>query len=261
MSRRKVGMKAAKKVKNLKFLDGDFHICASVAPKTLVELREDLESLIVNPPDLMEWRTDYIAEEPLVPIIKEGIQLIKRCFPELPLILTFRKSSEGGQSQLDEGETLKLREEILLQNELDIVDIELACIEKEAPYFREYRNLITTVKEKGVLLILSHHNFTGVPSEKTIMDVFEREQSMGADIGKVALMARSEEDMKIVEAVSEKLHANYPIPHILLAMGEYGANSRFSREKYYSAVTFASVRKATAPGQFSVEELRMLRNK
>ena len=58
---------------------------------------------------------------------------------------------------------------------------------------------------------------------------------------------------EITEEYTEK-------PVIAMSMGNLGSMSRIAGENFGSAVTFATVGKASAPGQFPVEELRMMMN-
>ena len=45
------------------------------------------------------------------------------------------------------------------------------------------------------------------------------------------------------------------IPCVMIAMGENGMVSRIFGGKFHSSITFASLEKATAPGQMDVKDL------
>ena len=45
-----------------------------------------------------------------------------------------------------------------------------------------------------------------------------------------------------------------------MAMGNLGSISRIAGENFGSSVTFATIGAASAPGQFPIEELRMMMN-
>ena len=47
-------------------------------------------------------------------------------------------------------------------------------------------------------------------------------------------------------------------PLVSMSMGNLGSMSRIAGENFGSSITFATVGKASAPGQFPIKELRMM---
>ena len=79
----------------------------------------------------------------------------------------------------------------------------------------------------------------------------------GADIVKIAVMARSLEDTFTVITLAQLLQAQ-KIPHILIAMGKKGVLSRILTPVLGGTIMFAPLtsKKATASGQLTVNELK-----
>jgi len=103
-----------------------------------------------------------------------------------------------------------------------------------------------------VKLILSHHDFQGSPHG--LRPVVKRMQAESADYLKIAMMARTPEDLRELMRVQRELGAR----GIVVAMGEYGAPARVLAARLGSPWTYASPTQGdpTAPGQFSEEILR-----
>ena len=79
----------------------------------------------------------------------------------------------------------------------------------------------------------------------------------GADIVKIAVMARSLEDTFAIISLAQLLQAE-KMPHILIAMGKKGILSRVLTPFLGGTIMFAPLRagKATASGQLTVSELK-----
>ena len=80
---------------------------------------------------------------------------------------------------------------------------------------------------------------------------------MGADVAKIAVMPQSREDvMTLMEATMEADHS-LDIPVVTMSMGRLGVLSRLAGTLTGSAMTFASVGEASAPGQIPIEQMRV----
>jgi 3-dehydroquinate dehydratase-1 len=58
--------------------------------------------------------------------------------------------------------------------------------------------------------------------------------------------------------VTSEMREETEKPLISMSMGSLGSISRIAGENFGSAVTFATVGAASAPGQFPIRELRMM---
>ena len=80
----------------------------------------------------------------------------------------------------------------------------------------------------------------------------------GADILKMAVMPKDFEDVAAIMQATNEMTKLTDRPLISMAMGDTGSMSRISGENFGSCVTFGTVGKASAPGQFPIKELRMM---
>jgi 3-dehydroquinate dehydratase type I len=81
--------------------------------------------------------------------------------------------------------------------------------------------------------------------------IVDRALSQGADIVKIATIARNEEDAWRLLRFARKC----TVPIVAFAMGEEGAFSRVKACEYKSLFTYGYITKAVAPGQLSALEL------
>jgi 3-dehydroquinate dehydratase-1 len=79
----------------------------------------------------------------------------------------------------------------------------------------------------------------------------KKAKSQGADIIKIAAMARDAEDVARLMCFTAARSENM----VSIAMGEHGAISRIIAPLFGSLFTYAFVDKAVAPGQIPLEEL------
>lgn len=103
-------------------------------------------------------------------------------------------------------------------------------------------------------IIVSEHDFKKTPDFLQLTHIADRAQRLGANIVKIAAMARSYDDViRLMEFVHGR-KGNC----VVFAMGEYGALSRVVSPMYGTLFTYGFVDTAVAPGQLSVKELGSL---
>jgi len=213
-------------------------ICAPIIEKELDSMIETANS---TKADSVELRLDYLTE---ITAIDELTKIQK------PIIATCMPEFEGGNFKGPEGERIELlRKATEFSSHLTI---EL----KTETNLRD--PLISEAKEKGVRVILSHHDFDSTPGKEEILSVLRQEEGAGADIAKVAFMPKNQADvLNTLAAITENPTR---IPVIAIAMGELGKVSRVLGPALGSYLTYASPTqgKESAPGQLTVEELRRI---
>ena len=134
---------------------------------------------------------------------------------------------------------------------VDLVDVE--AFREEERTSEEIRKL----QSAGVHVIASFHNFDRTPDREELIRRLTRMQEMGADVAKIAVMPQSREDvMTLMEATMEADHS-LDIPVVTMSMGRLGVLSRLAGTLTGSAMTFASVGEASAPGQIPIEQMRV----
>jgi 3-dehydroquinate dehydratase-1 len=219
-------------------------ICAAVIAPTIEEFLEALEG--AGNADVIELRADGLEDE------TQAKELLERAksLTNLPIILTVRMHEEGGAFKGTEEERVNIIKSALeLAN---MVDIELEMNEKDRD------EIIALAKSKGVLVILSYHDFEKTPPEEEMASVLEKEEAAGADVAKIAVKASFTGDVIRLLNVTQESAKKLKIPLCTISMGKEGAISRIASPIFGSAITYGYVTKETAPGQLSVRELDLM---
>lgn len=208
-------------------------MCASV----LEENEEDVLKTVKNIPleyvDYIELRLDSIREVSS----QKADYLIReiRKITSTPIILTNRTQKEGGLNRLSEEERIRILEENA--SSVEITDVE---------YFTD-DELRQRVIDAANDTIISYHNFDETPSEEYLQKIVDESFRIGS-IPKIAVKPNSMEDTYILLGLQMK---NKGI--IGISMDKLGSYTRIIAPIMGSPVTYASISKESAPGQFDVK--------
>lgn len=250
-------------IRDTEIQDGSFCLCVTLAPSGIHDLRNDLKKLEQEEFDLLEWRADYFMNRhELKREILYGIDLIRDAFPEKPVLFTFRWDQEGGQNHISAQELLMIRRSAVESGKIDLLDVEVYWLRnaQSDKKLSMYIDLLEEAKASGIRCILSWHDFSDTPEEDMLLKILDIQMKLGADICKIATMAKTEEDTSRVLKVSRRAAELLDVPHIALVMGDLGKPSRHGRSSSSTCITFAPLNRSSAPGQFSVGELRQRLN-
>jgi len=238
------------KVKDVVIGEGMPKICVSLIGQTVQQLKEEAALLKTLNIDIIEWRVDFFERLDKAGVI-EALEQIKAIIPDTPLIFTFRSAKEGGECELGTTAYFALNKAAVETDMVDFIDIELF---QEETYIKE---LVEFAHHKKVAVIISNHEFQHTPSKEEIIKRLVQAQNLGADLPKIAVMPKNEADViTLLDATNtmKKQYAKGPI--ITMAMAGTGSISRMAGELFGSAVTFAAAKKASAPGQIPVDQLK-----
>ena len=171
----------------------------------------------------------------------------------LPVVVTYRPEWEGGQYT---GPEKARREALALAASLgaEYIDVEMVVAKQVLEGFPE------SVWEGKTRVIVSHHNFQGMPSERELRGFYSQCLDAGADVVKLAMQAHDVADVGRLVGVLEGAVAD-GVPMIALAMGEVGRVTRLLQGRLGGHLTFACLgdeSQATAPGQCTVAEIQAL---
>jgi 3-dehydroquinate dehydratase-1 len=183
--------------------------------------------------DMVELRLDLVDNDP--------VQSIKalRAATSKPIIATNRLKSEGGSFEGSERERIELL--LSASDYADYVDIELQA---------ELRAEL--MGRANMPVIVSYHDFQGMPAPGDMERIFEEMQKTGAAIAKIAVTPFSLRDnLKILQFLIDA----DKMPLCMIAMGQIGRHLRAVAPLYGSAMTYGYVTQSTAPGQMSISEL------
>ncbi len=239
------------RIKGLEIGTGAPKVVASITGKTREEVSEEAEAIRVSADvDMAEFRLDYLDPEVSNAELVELVSRVSTALMGKPLLVTFRSKSEGGKRELVDTDYFELYRAILDSGSADLIDIEMMKPESQIV------NVISIARRKGVAVILSNHEFEATPSHEVIMGRLLRQQLLGADILKIATMPHSPTDVITLMSASVEMttrHARKPL--LTMAMGPLGITTRLAGELTGSALTYASVGSASAPGQLGAKSV------
>ena len=210
-------------------------ICLTLSSPTLAlcleEIRKNREYI-----QMAELRLDLLDEEE---------QKRARLFPamtDVPVILTLRRKCDGGKCTLSE----RQRRSLLL----DALDGDFAYVDIEEDIKRS--EVEQKARERGVKIIRSFHDFTGMPD-----DIYSRIYKLAerGDVAKAAVTPHSIADLMTLFRIADELR---DVPKIIIGMGEWGMPLRILYRKAGSMLTFASSGREVAPGQLTEHHLGRL---
>lgn len=185
--------------------------------------------------DLVEVRLDLVSADPI-----EVIRKVREA-TGLPIIATNRTAGEGGGFRGGEDERIEILAEASAW--ADLVDVEFLAPGRD--------RLIDKVEKP---LIISYHDFEGMPGLEGTRSILAEIFDAGADIAKIALTPSSLGDcLGLLQLVLETER-----PLSLMGMGDLGKHLRVVAPVYGSVLTYGHMGTATAPGQIPVEALKGL---
>lgn len=238
-------------MRNLVIGEGKPKICVPVVGRTLDGILVQVKALRDVEFDVIEWRADFYNLVEDLEAVRVVLREIQKVLPEKPLIFTFRSEAEGGERTLCLEHYMALVKMAIASGYADAVDVELFMGDMEAA------ELVAEAKKYDVKVIMSSHDFEKTPSEAEIVGRLVKMQQFGADLPKVAVMPHNAADVLILLCATNRMMTEFSNrPVITMSMGGLGLVSRLSGEIFGSALTFASVGEASAPGQIEVETLQ-----
>lgn len=238
------------KVRNISIGEGIPKICVPVVGITREEIITEAKSFSSIPVDLVEWRVDWFEQvfdlEKVLGLLKE----LREVLGELPLLMTFRTSKEGGEKSISASDYARLNIEAAKSGYVDLIDVEIFTGDEIV------KEIIDAVHNYGVKVIASNHDFDKTPGKDDIVGRLRKMQELGADIPKIAVMPQSAKDVLTLLSATDEMVTKYADrPIITMSMAGTGLISRLCGEVFGSAITFGAAKKASAPGQMEVNDL------
>lgn len=238
-------------VKNLVIGEGAPKIIVSLMGKDITTVKSEALAYREADFDILEWRVDHFTEVSSVDAVLEAARVVREVMADKPLLFTFRSAKEGGEQALSVENYIALNRAAVDSGLVDMIDLELFTGDELIKATVEYAH------EKNVAVIMSNHDFHKTPAAQEIVLRLRKMQKLGADIPKIALMPQNKTDVLTLLSATLEMQERYADrPIITMSMAKTGVISRLSGEVFGSAATFGAVKKASAPGQISVTDLR-----
>lgn len=238
-------------VKNLIIGEGIPKICVPIVGETIEKIVEEATYLKTLDADVVEWRVDFFEQVEDLNKVKEALKELRQVLPETPLLFTFRSLKEGGEKEISTAYYVELNRSIAETSQVDMIDVELFNEEKDV------KELVKAAHDHYVYVVMSNHDFDKTPEKNEIVSRLRKMQEMGADLPKIAVMPNSTKDVLTLLDATREMNEEYAdCPIITMSMAGTGVISRLAGEIFGSAITFGAAKKASAPGQVPVAELK-----
>ena len=238
------------KVRNTVIGEGIPKICVPIVGVTKEDILEEAKALKSLPVDVVEWRVDWFEHVFDTDRLLDALKALRAELGELPILVTFRTSKEGGEKAIDAQAYAELNIRVAKSGLADLVDVEVFTGDEIV------KRIIQEAHAAGVKVVASNHDFDKTPDKDDIVGRLRKMQDLDADIPKIAVMPRNKKDVLTLLAATEEMASEYADrPIITMSMAGTGVISRLCGEVFGSALTFGAAKKASAPGQMSVKDL------
>ena len=234
---------------------------ASTAVKTIVPITAKTKEqalaqaqVIANTADadLAEFRIDLLSfASDTKQVIALGHEL-KKILGNKPLIATIRTKNEGGQLEISDADYGKTYQAYLKNPFMDWLDVEM---------FRDQKlvsEIVQKAHQKKVLVVMSNHDFQKTPSQDEIEKRLLKQDQMGADVLKIAVMPKSKQDVFTLMNATLKVSQQTTQPLLTMSMGQLGTISRVATANMGGSYSFGMIGQASAPGQIDVTKLKQI---
>ena len=239
------------KMRNVEFGIGVPKICVPIVGKTKEDILEQANTILSTPADIIEWRMDWFEKVENVASVVEMAKELRDVFKDTPILATFRSKKEGGEREVSTEYYVTLNCEVAKSKYVDAVDVELFTGDKEV------EEIVKVAHENDIKVVMSNHDFFKTPSQEEIVNRLCLMQEKGADIPKIAVMPTCKKDvLTLLSATREMSEEKADRPIITMSMAATGVISRLSGEVFGSCLTFGAAKKASAPGQMGVSDLK-----
>ncbi|MDO4493711.1 MAG: type I 3-dehydroquinate dehydratase [Clostridia bacterium] len=234
------------------FGGGTLLACCPLVSADLDALRTDTEATCKAFPDILEWRADYFEKLSDPEAVAEAARVVRVAAGDVPVLFTPRITAEGGKQDLEPEAKKAVIRAVCETGCIDLIDIEMRWNED---FIRDVRAIADA---SGVRLVLSYHDFKGMPDLDTIREKLEFAEKY-ADINKLALMPQNFHDVaafcKMIVEAKQNWMQN---PVIGSLMGDIGAVTRFGGGSLGTDMCFVAVTGVSGPGQMHIDDYRIL---
>ncbi len=192
-------------------------------------------------PDLFELRLDSLGD--CLAEIESALRRLRA-----PLIITARHPEEGGSTGLSADGRGQLLARFL--EHARYLDLELRSA-------HEFRALRAAARRRDVGLIISVHHFANTPEPEMLRQQLKRAASFRPDIFKIA--TRTDRPAQLERLLAFFRENSGRLPLAAMGMGKLGLASRRQLLRMGSALNYAALGAANAPGQPTLRNLRPTR--
>ena len=202
----------------------------------------DITKAIQKGADMIECRFDYVKDQTR---IDDYLQVLSKYKHQS--VYTLRPENEGGQFSNDHSERINLLQKLIEAKPL-FVDIEYDLVSKNEV-------LADIMENSDTRILVSWHDFVGTPSNYELITLVNKMRVYSPYLKIVTTANNIDDSINILNLYqSVDTHVNL----VAFAMGEAGIISRILCTVTGDApFTYASLGSAIAPGQMSIDQMKM----
>lgn len=245
-----MGSKMSVKTRRIVIGEGTPKICVPIVAKDNEDACIQAQNIIKYEPDIIEFRADYFVEWKNENEMLHTLNSIREVIGDTVLLFTFRTDNEGGNAHIEAADYIELCKYVCESGLTDLIDVEAFYGDNV------FEKVIEIAHNNDIYVVASNHDFDKTPDSDEILRRLAYMDEKGADILKIAVMPENRVDVLTLMTSVVKYTDENDKPVIAMSMGGQGLVSRFAGELFGSAVTFASVGRASAPGQIPIDEVR-----
>nr|WP_300305567.1 type I 3-dehydroquinate dehydratase [uncultured Anaerostipes sp.] len=241
------------KVRNIEIGAGIPKICVPIVGVTKEEIITEAKTFDSIPVDVVEWRVDWFENVFEFDKVEDVLKDLREALGDTPILFTFRTSKEGGEKAIEPEPYKELNIKAAQSGYVDLVDVEVFTGDDIV------KEIVKNAHACGVKVVASNHDFDKTPEKDEIVKRLRKMQELDADIPKIAVMPNCKKDVLTLLSATEEMYTEYADrPIITMSMAGTGVISRLCGEVFGSALTFGAAKKASAPGQMGVEDLKIV---
>ena len=239
------------KIRNMELGAGRPKICVPLTGSDQEQLQAEAEAAMKKSIDLVEWRGDCFCRVHDLTEMDQTAKILRQQMGDCPILFTCR--TEDGRFSISIRDYIELNKRMIATGCIDLVDVELFMGDMVC------RELVEYAHAHHVAVVISNHEFEQTPDVDVMVRRLQSMRYLGADVPKIAVMPKNNRDvLKLLQATDTFNQWFGDCPIITMSMGKMGVISRLCGETFGSALTFATVGKASAPGQISVDEVETI---
>ncbi|MDY4769815.1 MAG: type I 3-dehydroquinate dehydratase [Lachnospiraceae bacterium] len=239
------------KIRNMELGAGRPKICVPLTGSDQEQLQAEAEAAMKKSIDLVEWRGDCFCRVHDLTEMEQTAKVLREQLGDCPILFTCR--TEDGRFSISIRDYIELNKRMIATGCIDLVDVELFMGDMVC------RELVEYAHAHHVAVVISNHEFEQTPDVDVMVRRLQSMRYLGADVPKIAVMPKNNRDvLKLLQATDTFNQWFGDCPIITMSMGKMGVISRLCGETFGSALTFATVGKASAPGQISVDEVETI---
>lgn len=206
--------------------------CVPILAADYHETMECVEKAINMNCQLIEWRLDALNGKVDLEKVISTCEKIKNK-TDKKLILTLRTAKQGGLRDMDPSTYVWMVRRLIDLAKPDFVDIEMVNCAGDA----QLKMLTRMAHGKGVNVIVSYHDMLYTETAREICMRLCHMKYLGADLPKVAYMAKDQDSVQaVIDGATNAVAEIGPV--IAIAMGEIGKITRLEGDKFGSVVNF-----------------------